>query len=61
VDAVYAKLLVVEDKDADGNVVMRERSRFANAAMVACRRAWFVGLRAEEKKFQLSTRSRAWG
>jgi hypothetical protein len=50
VDAVYAKLLVVEDKNADGNVVKRERRRFANAAMVACRRAWFVGQRAEEKK-----------
>lgn len=50
VDAVYAKLLVVEDKDADGNVVGRERRRFANAAMVACRRAWFVGQRAEEKR-----------
>jgi hypothetical protein len=49
-DAVYAKLLVVEEKDADGNVVRRERRRFANAAMVACRRAWFVGQRAEEKK-----------
>lgn len=50
VDAVYAKLLVVEDKDADGNVVTRERRRFANAAMVACRRAWFVGQRADEKR-----------
>jgi hypothetical protein len=50
VDAVYAKLLVVEEKDADGNSIRRERRRFANAAMVACRRAWFVGQRAEEKK-----------
>jgi hypothetical protein len=50
VDAIYAKLLVVEEKDADGNIVRRERRRFANAAMVACRRAWFVGQRAEEKK-----------
>ncbi|MFG3595307.1 hypothetical protein [Bradyrhizobium sp. RDI18] len=50
VDAVYAKLLVVEEKDADGNIVRRERRRFANAAMVAYRRAWFVGQRAEEKK-----------
>ena len=50
VDAVYAKLLVVEEKKADGTIVKRERRRFANAAMVACRRAWFVGQRAEEKK-----------
>jgi hypothetical protein len=48
-DAVYAKLLVVEERDADGSVVLRERRRFANAAMTACRRAWFVGQRAEEK------------
>jgi hypothetical protein len=50
VDAIYAKLLVVEDEDADGNVVKRERRRFANAAMTACRRAWFVGQRAQETK-----------
>ena len=49
VDAIYAKLLVVEEKDADGNTVERERRRFANAAMSACRRAWFVGQRAQEK------------
>ncbi|WP_076867004.1 hypothetical protein [Bradyrhizobium mercantei] len=48
-DTVYAKLLVVEEKDADGNVVERERRRFANAAMAACRRAWFIGQRAQEK------------
>jgi hypothetical protein len=50
VDAIYAKLLVVEDEDADGNVVKRERRRIANAAMTACRRAWFVGQRAQEAK-----------
>jgi hypothetical protein len=49
VDAVYAKLLTVEETDAAGNTVLRERRRFANAAMVACRRAWFIGMRAEEK------------
>ena len=50
VDAVYAKLLVVEDEAADGKIVKRERRRFANAAMTACRRAWFVGQRAHETK-----------
>jgi hypothetical protein len=50
VDAIYAKLLVVDDMDAEGNIVKRERRRFANASMVACRRAWFVGQRAQEKK-----------
>jgi hypothetical protein len=49
VDAIYAKLLVVESIDADGNVVSRERRRMAIAAMGACRRAWFVMQRAEEK------------
>ena len=50
VDAIYAKLLVVNDEDADGNIVSRERRRFANASMIACRRAWFVGQRAQETK-----------
>jgi hypothetical protein len=50
VDAIYAKLLIVEDEDADGNIVKRERRRFANASMSACRRAWFVGQRAQETK-----------
>lgn len=68
VDAVYAKLLVVERKEANGNTVKRERRRFANAAMTACRRAWFVGQRAEETKVpatnpfsQMGLKSRAPG
>jgi hypothetical protein len=48
VDAVYAKLLMVESLDAEGKVVRRERRRMAIAAMGACRRAWFVMQRAEE-------------
>ena len=48
-DAIYAKLLVVKETDENGNVVLRERRRFANAAMTACRRAWFIGQRAEER------------
>lgn len=48
-DAVYAKLLTVEEIGKDGKPVLRERRRFANATMGACRRAWFVGQRAEEK------------
>jgi hypothetical protein len=50
VDAIYAKLLVVEETDDRGNTVQRERRRFANAAMTACRRAWFVGQRADEQR-----------
>jgi len=49
VDALYAKLLWVEEKDPNGQTVRRERRRFANAAMTACRRAWFIGIRAQEK------------
>jgi hypothetical protein len=49
VDAVYAKLLRVETIDEQGKMVVRTRRRFANAAMVACRRAWNVGKRADEK------------
>jgi hypothetical protein len=48
-DALYAKLLVVEEKSEDGTIITRERRRFAIAAMTACRRAWFIGQRAEEK------------
>ena len=48
-DALYAKILVVQEKKEDGTIVTRERRRFANAAMTACRRAWFIGQRAEEK------------
>jgi hypothetical protein len=48
VDAVYAKLLVVESIDDKGNLVRRERRRMAIAAMGACRRAWLVVQRAEE-------------
>ena len=50
VDAIYAKLLIVENEDAHGSLLKRERRRFANAAMVSCRRAWFVGQRAQETK-----------
>ncbi|MCK1622853.1 hypothetical protein IVA98_06240 [Bradyrhizobium sp. 160] len=33
----------------NGEVVVRERRRYANVAMASCRRAWFVGQRAQEK------------
>lgn len=49
VDAIYPKLLTFEKRDADGKIIKRERRRFANAAMTACRRAWFIGQRAQEK------------
>ena len=49
VDALYAKILIVEETDSEGKTIKRERRRYANAAMTACRRAWFVGMRAQEK------------
>ncbi|MCK1621447.1 hypothetical protein IVA96_33740 [Bradyrhizobium sp. 159] len=49
VDAVYGKLLVVTKVGKNGEVVVRERRRYANVAMASCRRAWFVGQRAQEK------------
>jgi len=49
VDALYVKLLVVKETDEVGQTVHRERRRFANAAMTACRRAWFIGMRAQER------------
>ncbi|NOJ43601.1 hypothetical protein [Bradyrhizobium australiense] len=61
VDAVYAKLLVVEEKDADGNIVRRERRRFANAAMVAAGGPGSSVSAQKRRRSQLSIRSRAWG
>ena len=43
------RFLVVEETDSEGRIIKRERRRYANAAMTACRRAWFVGIRAQEK------------
>lgn len=48
VDAVYGKLLVVTKVSRNGEVIVRERRRYANVAMATCRRAWFVGQRAQE-------------
>lgn len=53
VDAVYAKLLRVETVDANGKAIFRERCRMAVGAMGACRRAWFVAQRSEEKAIPL--------
>lgn len=41
-DAVYEKLLVVTEKDDDGNAVERERRTTVNHAMKSCRRAWNI-------------------
>jgi len=60
VDAIYAKLLAVEDEDANGNIVMRERRRSANAAMTACRRAWLLVSALRKPKCRRLIHSRGW-
>jgi hypothetical protein len=53
VDAVYAKLLVVTETDAEGNTVQRERRTTINHAMKTCRRAWNVAARRNPGKLPL--------
>jgi hypothetical protein len=50
VDALYEKLLVVKDRDADGNTIERERRTTVNHAMKSCRRAWNVASRRNPGK-----------
>ncbi len=50
IDAVYEKLLVVAETDAEGNTVERERRTSANHAMKTCRRAWNIGGRRNPGK-----------
>ena len=49
-DALYEKLLIVTETDADGNVVERERRTTVNHAMKTCRRAWNVAARRNPGK-----------
>lgn len=53
IDAVYEKLLVVVDKDDDGNVVERERRTSINHAMKSCRRAWNITARKHPGKLPI--------
>jgi hypothetical protein len=52
-DAVYDKLLVVTETDADGNTITRERRTTINHAMKSCRRAWNVAARRNPGKLPL--------
>lgn len=45
-DTVFEKLLVVIEKDKDGNEIRRERRTTVNHAMKSCRRAWNVVARS---------------
>jgi hypothetical protein len=52
-DAIYEKLLVVTDTDAEGNTVERQRKTTINHAMKSCRRAWNIAARRNPGKFPL--------
>lgn len=52
-DDIYEKLLVVIEKDADGNTIERERRTTVNHAMKSCRRAWNVAARRNPGKLPL--------
>jgi hypothetical protein len=47
VDALYQKLLVIKEIDAEGNEIERERRTTANHAMKTCRRAWNIAFRRQ--------------
>ena len=49
-DAVYEKLVVVIEPDAEGNMVERERRTSVNHAMKTCRRAWNIAARRNPGK-----------
>jgi hypothetical protein len=52
-DALYDKLMVVQEKDEHGNVIARERRTTINHAMKTCRRAWNVASRRNPGKLPL--------
>jgi hypothetical protein len=53
VDALYDRLLIVNDTDLDGNVITRERRTRVNHAMKTCRRAWNIAARRNPGKVPL--------
>jgi hypothetical protein len=59
-DAVYEKLVVVIEPDAEGNMVERERRTSVNHAMKTCRRAWTSRRAGTPASCQRSIRSRRW-
>src|SRR5262249_50223112 len=61
VDTLYEKLLVIKEKDADGNVIERERRTTVNHAMKSCRRAWNVAARRNPGKLPLKNPFSAMG
>jgi hypothetical protein len=52
-DALYERLLVLKETDANGKVIERERRTTVNHAMKTCRRAWNVVARRNPGKIPL--------
>jgi hypothetical protein len=50
VDALYEKLLVIKETNADGETIERERRTTVNHAMKSCRRAWKIAGRRNPGK-----------
>jgi hypothetical protein len=50
IDALYEKLLIVKETDAEGNTIERERRTTVNHAMKSCRRAWNIAARRNPGK-----------
>jgi hypothetical protein len=53
-DLVFEKLVTVQETDADGKTVERERRTTINHAMKSCRRAWNVAARANPGRVPLT-------
>jgi hypothetical protein len=53
-DLVFEKLVIVQEIDADGKTVERERRTTINHAMKSCRRAWNVAARSNPGKVPLT-------
>jgi hypothetical protein len=53
IDAVYEKLLIITETNADGSAVERERRTTVNHAMKSCRRAWNIAARRNPGKLPL--------
>lgn len=61
IDALYEKLLVVKETDANGITIERERRTTVNHAMKSCRRAWNVAARRNPGKLPQSNPFSAMG
>jgi hypothetical protein len=53
VDALYERLLVVKEIDAEGKTIERERCTTVNHAMKSCQRAWNVAARRNPGKIPI--------